>query len=146
MLSVRLATAEDMPYMLEQAEQFVDYIPQHLTFDPMYMQDILTGMMELGIVLLAVEDDKPIGGIGGMPVKCVFDSNHTTMAELFLWIDPNHRKGSAMIRLIKTFEADAKSFGADTVTLCHTNATPGLGKIYERYGFSLAESTYSKEV
>jgi predicted acetyltransferase len=146
MLNVRLATAEDMPFLLEQGEQFIDYIPQRLKFDPMYITDILTGIMEKGIILVAVEDDQPIGGIGGMPVKCVFDSNHITMTELFLWVNPEHRKGSAMIRLIKMFEADAKSLGADAVALCHTNSTPSLGKIYERYGYSLAESTYYKEV
>jgi hypothetical protein len=142
MIEVRDATAEDLPYMLEQGEQFYKYHPADIKFKAAYVANLFLDMIECGTVLIAEEDGIKKGGIGGLMVPNFFDPDYITLTEMFLWIEKRHRKSRAMISLIKEFTKRGEV--ANTVALCHTNLTPSLGRVYTRYGYELMETTYIK--
>ena len=143
MIKVRDAIESDLPYMLEQAKEFYDYYPVPIKYDPAHMANLLLDMMESGIVLVAEEDGQVLGGIGGIMGGNIYDPTYITLTEMYLWVAKASRKGRAMHHLIKEFTKRGEV--ADAVVLCYTKLTPSLGRIYERYGYELMETSHVKE-
>jgi len=143
MIVVREFKNGDMPWMLEQAKQFFKYHPHDLKFDPVHVLKLLMGLRDTGILLIAERDGVKLGAIGGLYNPNVFDPNFVILTELFLWVDKQHRKTRAVHHLIKAFKE--RRSHADSVALCHTSLTPSMGRLYERNGLRLLESTYTQE-
>jgi len=145
MITVRKATELDLPWMLGQAEQFLEYHPLDIKYKAGHIAQLLLDMLENGIVLIATENGDRLGAVGGYAAPNIFDPDYIVLSELFLWVDKRHRKSRAMHHLVKAFTEKGKKYS--TVTMCHTRLTPSLGRVFEkRYGMTLMETTYTKEV
>jgi GNAT superfamily N-acetyltransferase len=111
-----------------------------LDYDP----DKLTNLCETAVasnhsimnVFIAVDDDVLVGMMGGTCFEHFFGNDKLAM-EMFLYIHPDYRGGTASVRLIKKFEQWAESQGAVAVqvgvsTGLHPERT---GRLYKALGF-----------
>ena len=145
-LNIRSATVDDIPSMLEPAEAFLEYHPLSLTFDKEYMEDQLKELIARGVILIASENSKDIGWMGGIIAPIPFSLNDTSLVEMFWWVDPKHRESSAGINLLREFEEVAKQAGVTKVTMTATSKTPRLYKIYEKLDYVEVERSFCKEI
>ena len=77
---------------------------------------------KMHVCLIAHKDDHVIGMIGGYIVPFFFSEDRVAI-DLFLYVDKEHRGGTAAPRLVKAFEQWAKKTGAIRVVL---GATTGV--------------------
>lgn len=64
--------------------------------------------------------------------------------EIMFWIDPEYRGGSAAVKLIRAYEAWAKSRGCMVCELVGLGNDPSVGNLYARLGYSPAEKHFLK--
>jgi hypothetical protein len=142
-IKVREARVDDLVWMLEQAKQFYAYHPLSIHYDANHVSKILIDMLENGVCLVAEQDGINLGSIGGVITPNFFDTSYLTLTEMYLWVEKAHRKSRAMHHLINAFTTAGDD--VDCVILCHTKLTPSLGRVYEKKGYALMETAYTKE-
>lgn len=98
-----------------------------------------------GICLLAFDDDKPAGLVGGLLYGLWFSKKAMTAQELFLWVNPESRGRGVGSGLHREFEAAAKERGADYVVMMSLDDM-NADKIYKRGGYSVAEKNFFRRV
>lgn len=98
-----------------------------------------------GILLVAENAEKIIGGLGGL---LYFDVNdgELTATEMFWYVHPEFR--GAGLLLFKQFEAKAVACGAKRLLMVHLHSSmaESLKRFYERNGYRSVETHYVKEV
>jgi len=95
--------------------------------------------------LLAEVDGEAVGFFLGTVYRPLF-SDDTIAAEMFWWIDKDHRGHRAAIQMLKSFEDWSKEVGATEVNVSDLQGVKNLDKLYERLGYSRSEVTYKKEL
>jgi len=99
------------------------------------------------MVSIVVEvDGKVVGVIGGMMLPSIFDRNQIIGQETIWFVDKEHRKGNIGLKLIKAFEEECLSQGANLIImgLMGNLNTDILDKYYSRHGYKLLEREYIK--
>lgn len=64
--------------------------------------------------------------------------------ETMWWIDPAHRGGSAAARMLREYEAWARDKGCLFIGMAALASFPGVGRMYERSGYTATETHYMK--
>ena len=67
-------------------------------------------------------------------------------AEMFWWIDKEHRGRKVAVSMLKSFEDWAKEAGATQVNVSDLQGVKNLDKLYERLGYTKSEVTYRKDL
>lgn len=146
-MTIRPATAADIPRIVEIGRQFCEEARwgDLLEIDPDSLAASLAGLIEGGVVLVA----EPAGAVVGAACAVLFplylNHAHLAAAEMFWWVDPEHRGGvggdllDALERAVE--ERGAATFSMLTVAGLRDQA---LGRLYRRRGYRPAETTYTK--
>ena len=143
MITVRRATEEDAPWMLLQAKEFFKYHPAGITYEPVHVMNVILDFIDDGVTFVAEQDGVRLGAIGGAVLPNIFDPTYTVLTEHYLWVEKKYRKTRAMHHLIKAFTEAGE--GVSAIALGYTLRSPSLGRVYERYGYKMMESTCIKE-
>ena len=146
--SVREATQEDLFELLMLAYEFSKEGPDH--FKP-FEKDLVEVRLANAIdsedyVVLVLEVNGSIeGGIVG---ACIapWMMSESFAVELAWFVRKSSRDGRGAIKLVKAYEAWAKSKGVTKICMSDLTKLQGLGKLYNRLGYSLTETSYIKEV
>lgn len=140
---VRHAVESDLPRLVELMRQFgaSRSFREPFTQDRSVMSELLMSCLNPahGTVLVLVEDRAVVGLI----VMCLMDhplSRERIASELAWFVDPENRGGGH--RLLLAVEAWARECGVTRLSLVAPSER--IGRIYERWGFSPMEATYSK--
>jgi len=101
----------------------------------------------IGVVLLAVDDGKVAGTLGGLIAKEDY-SNDRFAQEGFWFVGPDYRRSGVGGQLFDAFEQWAKDNGAARVRMIHlADSMPeAVAKIYEGRGYRKIQTVYGKEV
>lgn len=149
MTTIRQATLDDVPRIVEMAQRFY---PQsgYTKLGPM-MKECAAGLalitMESGVMLVAESDDSLVGMVCLHVDPFTFNPNILIAHELVFWIEPEHRGGMLAVRMIKAGEQAAAECGAKwnrMATLAASDEAAGV--MYERMGYVRSESYYVKEL
>lgn len=149
-MNVRWAWRSDFPRIAEMGEAFWNLTP-HSRVIP-YSPDAVIhycGMMSDDGLLYVVEvDGKVVGSAGALFMPALGNLNYKVGAELFWWIEPEHRNATAGTALLNALEDGARTVGATLFSMmAFENLSPEkVGAIYERHGYVRSERTYSKEL
>lgn len=154
--SIRSATMDDVPRIVEMAERFYATSGYPDFYGPMAKESaaglaIITmqGAPEFGVepgVMLVAEHEGELVGMACVHIdRFLFNSSVKVGHELAFWIEPEHRGGRLAARLLCEIETAVAARGA-TVNRMATLATspPQAAAIYERMGYTRSESFYSK--
>lgn len=115
---VRHATPEDFPRIMEMGHAMHKESPrfQKFSFDDEKCRKLFDELVNQGGVFLAVLGEEIVGMFVGMIHEHYF-SSELTASDLALYVVPEHRGGSAAVRLIKAFEGWAFAHEARCMTL-----------------------------
>lgn len=146
---LRLAVLDDIPTLLRFAKHFHSASKyKTMKFDPFkgekFLRDIISGKLMDGVVLVALDKDKPIGFLVGMANEPVFSSVKIA-TELGWWIEPDKRMTKASVLIYKAYEDWALRIGCDYVHGAYLpGVSPELDEFYKKRGYFQAESSYIK--
>lgn len=108
----------------------------------------ITNFVVNHIVIVAQEEDKIIGVIGGLLAPSIFDENEIIAQEAMWYIDPEHRKGALGTDLLLFFEEIAKELGVNHIVMvCMGNLNfEILNRYYTKNGYKLMENQFIKNL
>lgn len=104
-------------------------------------------LVEQGGIFLAEVDEEPIGMLLGMVVPHFF-GNDLISTDLVVFVEPAHRGGTLVVRLIKKYETWAISMGAKHINFGISTEIEAerTAKLYERLGYKISGYIAVKEV
>lgn len=147
-MNILEATEVDLEECLQAAREFHSIYDPKVKFSPdaflRYWKFALAAGN--GVMLLAREKSKVVGGIGGVLVSFQ-TSDVLNFVEMFYWVKKEHR-GTLGLRLIRKMEHRAKEMGADRILMaCMENSEPDrVEKLYRTLGYTPIERHFMKEV
>jgi len=145
---VREATYEDIFELLMLAFEFSKEGPDHFKpFEKEVVEERLTGAIdnEAYLVLVLENNGEIQGGIVGV-CMAPWMMSEPFAVELAWFVRKSARDGRGAIKLVKAYETWAKSKGVTKIGMSDLTKIQGLGKLYERLGYSLSETSYIKEI
>ena len=137
---IRDATLLDAEALLKMGELMHHESPRFnkFTFDKEKAANLIQHLIAIdnGIIVVAEHEGSLVGMIGGMVCEQFF-SKDLYACDFVVFIEPEHRGCSAVIRMIKLFEQRAKDLGAKEISLgisteIHAERTANL---YEKLGY-----------
>ena len=143
-MSIRQATLADVSALALMGAEFCESSP-YGGYSVTDCEASLTQIVMTGGVFVAEYGQEIIGAIGGMLAPMWFAPSGPKMAvELFWWVKPEARGGSAGVKLIGVFEAWAKREGAASVVMsCLETIEPDkVSGMLNRLGFKQAERSF----
>lgn len=140
---IREATTADVPRLVVMGTRFLTESAYRgrVTINPVQMADTVHMLLAspIGTVFVAERDGEVVGMIGLLCFQHPI-SGEATVAELFWWVEPEHRGNG--VRLLKRAEQWAREQGATHVHM--VAPTPDVGALYTALGYELLESTYQR--
>ena len=154
-VEIRSARPEDADEVVAMGQAMHDEAPEYAArdFDPEKVRRLMLSLCGTllvpltGCVLIAEDGGKIIGMMGGFAVEHFF--GHDKIAsDYVLYVKPEHRRGTAAVRLIRTFEKWAVEQGAAAI---HPGVTTGVANervrdLYARLGYEPNGYTLVKRI
>ena len=145
---VREATQEDLFEILMLGYEFIKEGPDHLKpFEKDLVEERLINAIDNEDYVVLVLDIN--GSLEGSLIgACIapWMLSKPFAVELAWFVRKASRDGRSAIKMVKAYEAWAKSKGVTKVCMSDLTKLQGLGKLYNRLGYSLTETSYIKEV
>lgn len=145
---IREATLEDVPAIIEMGQRFFDASGYDgmTSYDPVSASTTYINLIQSpdGILLVHDGENGPDGMTGALLFPFFFNNSHKHGQEVFWWVNPESRgSGVQLFRALENIarERGAKSLAMATVASLESEA---VGRIYERFGYSLSDLTYVK--
>ncbi len=148
MTTLRLATRDDLPALLDMARAFhAASEHRHVPFCPESTAATADALFKMGFALVAEADGVPVGMIGVAISPVLFNVRHTIALEAMWWVEPEWRKSGAAAALIAAAEREAKKRGAARIQmLALSNSPKHVARLYARRGYYLSETAYIKDL
>jgi hypothetical protein len=145
---VREATQEDLFELLMLGYEFIKEGPDHLKpFEKDLVEERLANAIDNEDYVVLVLDIN--GSLEGALVgACIspWMMSEKFAVELAWFVRKSSRDGRGSIKMVKAYEAWAKSKGVTKICMSDLTKLQGLGKLYNRLGYTLSETSYIKEV
>jgi GNAT superfamily N-acetyltransferase len=140
---MRKATVQDIPRLLEMGMRFHQNSPykDHLAANPEQMGKIASQIASSGGLLVS-ENQGRIVGMFGFVTFPHFLSGELIAAEVFWWVEPEHR-GTGK-KLLYEAENMAREAGAKKMQMIAPDAR--VGRLYEHMKYKFVESAYQKSL
>lgn len=150
-LVVRQSTELDLIRIAKLGEHYVSEAKHHdsVGFDPEFA--VIGGSLALRdenqLLLIASEDNEACGFLWGCTMRLPWSANEIAV-DLVLYVSPSKRNGRAGLKLIREYEAWAKSRGVHQVRLSVVSGLDSdrTAELYERMGFTCIGTQHSKEL
>ena len=144
---IRDATEEDFGLILDMCAEFWKHTLYDEPFD--YEHTLTMVKMAFDHGLLSVVDiDGPKGFLAAIRAPLLASKEAQHAVELAYWINPDHRKGTAALKLMKHIESKAKLAGVKYFNfISMESSNPRLAeKIYSKMGYSKSETSFTKVI
>lgn len=145
MYKVRVATPSDIPYIVDVAatRMLVEEInkPQYVVKSRMH--SLAAGSIAESHLWIALKNDVPVGALAATSVPNLFNPAIMCLAEVFWWVDPEHRQSRAGVLLLKAFIDESDKYDEASMSLLTTSRV--LNQTLEKRGFVLREFGFHKE-
>jgi GNAT superfamily N-acetyltransferase len=148
--TLRHATLEDIPALLELADRLFDNSPMQMGLDldkgkaKEKLEAAIIGDKKDFLVLVSYDKDKIVGVLAAYAFSPVFSSDRIA-CEVFWYLDPEYRKGRRGIQMMEAYEYWAKLVGCKIAQYGWLTSSPKrMPVLYERTGAQLAEHVYYK--
>ena len=144
-LNIRRAEIEDIEQIELLCKKFFDVCGYDFCdYDKETINGLLDSSISQGLTSVAEKENRLIGFITGLAFPAILNNKVLCGSELAWWVEPEFRKTSAGIKLLKHIEKSAKDFGVLTWSMmCLEELNPdGLESMYKRMGYKPAERTF----
>jgi GNAT superfamily N-acetyltransferase len=147
---IRPAREGDFARIAEMGEAFWNLTPyaRAIPYAPSAVVHYSAMMLEHGVLYVVEVDGKVVGSAGALFMPALGNLDYKVGAELFWWIEPEHRNAGTGTALLNALESGARTVGATILSMmAFENLSPErVGAIYERHGYVRSERTYSKDL
>lgn len=147
MITLRGPEPEEFAMMAEKGREFhaaSEY--QRIPYCVESMIETFWSMYEKDMLIVAVEGDRVVGGVGGLYAKLFFNKAVQIGCERFWWLEPENRSSMAGLLLLNGIEAAAKRAGCTEWMMLSLDDGGIADKIYRRRGYKLVEHAYIKSL
>ena len=144
---IRAAAIDDVPVICDMAEEFWATTRYDDPFDWESVADMAAHCIQSGIMLLLLDDAGVPQGFACAVIGGLLGNRNVQVAtEVAYYVYPDSRKGYGGIALIKALEQSAKDKGCKylNMALMHDAEPEAAQRIYEKHGFTLNESLYTR--
>lgn len=143
----KLATIQDIPELLSLCEQAHKESPHELRLDREQIFSSLHEIIEKGVIICYVQDNRIVGLIGGITTFTIM-SLEKVGAELLWFVHPDYRRSRNALKLLTAFEYWCWSQDCKAITLGNmpNDSFEATKKFYTRKGYKLIEMAYMKRI
>ena len=143
---IRKAERYDIPGILRMTKEFQDEgLGQYtLGHTDESAEASITMFVTEQLAVVAVQDDEPIGVLGGFITPFFFDKDSIVFQEILWYVRKDKRKGGAGVKMLFKVMEEAKKMGVTHIVMAHTGKVLSdmIGKVYEKLGFEVLETQY----
>lgn len=147
-MNVRPATTNDLPRIVAMGRKFWSQTAYaaHVIYCPDSIAASAIDMMRAGLLLVAELEGVAIGAVGLMATPCYANRDVLMAAELYWYIEPEHRDSGAGKALLVAIEDAARLAGVTILGMMLLEAVEPdkAAAIYKRLGYTPAERTFLK--
>ena len=145
---IRKGASADIPRCVEMAADFhkIAYGLMGIEFCPDSTARAFEMCLRHELLSIAEHNDVVIGMVAGVKAPMIMNNDHLVGAELAWWVEPDYRKTSAGLKLLKFAEKLAKEAGVKmwSMMLLESSEPEKVAKIYAKMGYKPVERTYLK--
>src|SRR5690606_13241410 len=147
--TLRHARLEDIPALLQLGEKlFKDSPMEPMEFNPekvrAQLEKAIISDQKDFLVLVSHVEDKPVGILAAYAFTPIF-TDHRIACEVFWYLEPEYRKGTRGLDMMRAYEYWAKLVGCKVAQYGWLVSSPkNMPVLYERTGAELAEQVYYK--
>lgn len=142
---VRRATELDIPWVVEQAKEFIEYLQLPLKWNEAHMYGVVEEYVKSHHVILAIKGTLRVGVAAGFVTPHLLDPSTKVFTEIMWWVRPEWRGSRAGVMLLNAMEYVAKSRGAFFVLSTEEHSPLNKASLAKR-GYKLRELSYVKEM
>ena len=145
-INIREATEEDALDCLILFKQFHKESKVPYSWDAKKTQEVFiqTLPLENFVTFVAERENDVVGFICGLYAEPFFSSEKIS-TEVAWFVNKEYRNSTAGFRLMKAYEEWAKGKGVKYVGMTYLENITDLSEVYEKKGYSKAETQYMKE-
>ena len=147
---IRPAVTADIPRCVEMGRQFFaeSGFEAETSLDPESFRATLEHLIGNadGALLVADLGGALIGMAGALAYPHYFNVASKAAQELFWWVEPAKRGGTAGVRLLQALEAWARGVGCGTMTMICLPIDSPAERVYQRVGYRASERSYIKRI
>lgn len=148
---IRPATEEDMPRVLEMSMHFYPltsyWTRSKIPMDCEYVSALIMGLIDNGILNVAVVDDRVVGMVVLVYIPFLFNPNYSTAGEIIWWVEPEYSGAGLGRALLQSVESSAREKGVRHIQMIDLATSPiQAGKLYESEGYELTEKVWTKVI
>ena len=146
-MTVRNATQDDIPRIVEMARTF--YADSGYTAIAEASIPSLAGLaiitMESGVMLVAEADGAVVGMACLFVEPFTFNPSVMVASEIAWWVDPAHRGSLLAKEMLSVIDDRCKALGVNVIRMATlANSPPQAAALYERLGYTKADSYYMR--
>lgn len=156
-MHIREATHQDIPQIVEMAQQFYPASPYPAIYGDMPAEQaaglvivMLEGMASHGVapgVMLVAEHEGRLVGMLCLHLDAATFTPEVIAGEIVWWMDPEHRGGITAVRLVREGEKAAQAKGATVSRMAVLGSSPDeAGKMLQRLGYAPTETIFTKRL
>ena len=144
---IRQATEYDIPELVKLGREFVETCTDY-TYNKSSVAETLRAVINGAGVIFISENGARLTGTIGLLSFPLYISGEKVASELFWWVKPKYRKGSAGLKLLIAAERWAEEEGCKRIAMISLERSmpERTSALYVRRGYDKTETTYSKEI
>lgn len=146
-MQVRQATLDDVPAIVAMSAKFYATTAYSgwADFNPETVSNLASGLATDHVMLVAEDGDRLIGMVGLFVAPFMFNNDVTAAYEVVWWVDPDAQGHGAGKALLAAIEPACAAKGCKAIQMVHlASSPPQAAAIYERCGYVLSESSYTR--
>jgi hypothetical protein len=141
-VKVRRATAEDIGWLVNEVQEFVEFAGYHKLFDYDYLPTLVKDVVTKHLCLVAYDDTGTrMGMLAAFIGPHPYNPKKTLLSELCWWVPEAYRKTRAGLALLVTYAEWGKR-NADFVTMSNLKNSPIKAESLRKRGFEMKEQSY----
>lgn len=145
-MHIRRADVSDAADILAMGQRF--YHTTHYADFAEYDEFTVASLIDLmlaGVLLVAEHEEAVIGMVGLIVSAFPFNASLKSAHEIMWWVDEGAQGLGVGKALLEAVEPACREAGCAMIQMTHlTSSPPQAAALYERMGFALCESSYSK--
>lgn len=145
---VRRGTSDDLAVLVRMAVRFITESSYRGLVMPNVgqLQVLVEHLLDHGAIFVAQVDGGDVIGMIGASVIVHPIAGELVGSEVAWWMEPEHRGGSAGVRLLEAAERWAQGAGAVWFQMIAPAGAPRLREFYRRRGYVEVETVFQRQV
>ena len=146
---IRQATLDDLDVIVSMAEKF--YATTHYShwanFNAETVENLASNLIENHVMLCAESAGEVVGMVGLFIAPFMFNNDVTAAYEVVWWVNPEAQGSGIGMELLAAIEPACKAKGCEAIQMVMmANSPPKAAAIYEKFGYTHSETSFTKEL